>query len=79
MDFKDQTVLVTGGFPGGIGRAIAVQFAELGASLAIHYNRNKGAAEECLSQLKGGPHIIVQADVSVAEEINSMVETVIKK
>ena len=60
MDFKDQTVLVTGASR-GIGRAIAVQFAEHGASLAIHYNRNRGAAEECLSQLTGGPHIIVQA------------------
>jgi NAD(P)-dependent dehydrogenase (short-subunit alcohol dehydrogenase family) len=78
MNFKDQTVLVTGASR-GIGRAIAVQFAEQGASLAVHYNRNRGAAEECLSQLKGGPHMIVQADVSVAEEIKSMVEAVIKK
>ncbi len=33
MDFKDQTVLVTGASR-GIGRAIAIQFAEHGASLA---------------------------------------------
>lgn len=78
MDFKNQIVLVTGASR-GIGRAVAIQFAKQGASLAVHYNKNKIAAEECLSLLPGDSHMIVQADVSKAQEVESMVEAVIKK
>ena len=44
-DFKNQTVIVTGG-GGGIGRAIALRLAAEGASVAINYAGNTAKAEE---------------------------------
>lgn len=62
MSFEGQIVLVTGASR-GIGRSIAMQFAERGARVAVHYCRNRGAAEETLSSLEGGPHALFQADL----------------
>ena len=46
MSFEGATVFVTGGSR-GIGRAIALRFADLGASrIGIGYLRNDSAAEE---------------------------------
>ncbi|MBL8164082.1 MAG: SDR family NAD(P)-dependent oxidoreductase, partial [Anaerolineae bacterium] len=50
MDFTGQIVLVTGGSR-GIGRAIARQFAEKGARVAVHYHQNVQAADETLALL----------------------------
>jgi NAD(P)-dependent dehydrogenase (short-subunit alcohol dehydrogenase family) len=77
MDFTGKIALVTGGSR-GIGRAVAVSFAEGGARVAVHYNKNKEAAEKTLNLLAGGPHTIVQADVSNAEEVRQMVDKVIE-
>lgn len=67
------TVLVTGASR-GIGKAIAFAFAEKGARVIIHYNKNNVAAEEALAELPGKGHIIVQADLSDPESVHEMVE-----
>ncbi|MEO8610270.1 MAG: SDR family oxidoreductase [Chloroflexota bacterium] len=76
MNFDSQIVLVTGASR-GIGRAIARQFAEQGARVAVHYNSNQAAADETLTSLPGSGHLIVQADLADAEAIERMVKTVI--
>lgn len=78
MRFKDKTVLVSGASR-GIGRAVAHQFAEEGAQVAVHYHRNKKAAEITLSQLSGEGHFLVQADVADPRECERLISTVIER
>ncbi len=76
MDFSGKHVFITGGSR-GIGRAIATAFAAGGARVAINYLSNTSAAEKTLASLKGGPHMMVQGDVSDPESVRQMIETVI--
>jgi enoyl-[acyl-carrier protein] reductase III len=74
MSFEGASVLVTGGSR-GIGRAIALRFAALGARrVAIGYLRGDQAAEETASELRslGAEPALVRgnvASVRVAEEV----------
>ena len=74
MTFDGASVLVTGGSR-GIGRAIALRFASLGAArVAIGYMRSDRAAEETASQLRalGAEPILVRGNVAsqrVADEV----------
>ncbi|MGH3445110.1 MAG: SDR family NAD(P)-dependent oxidoreductase, partial [Nocardioidaceae bacterium] len=56
-------VLVTGG-SGGIGRAVARAFADLGDRVAVHYGRSADAARQVVGSLPGEGHLIVQADLA---------------
>jgi 3-oxoacyl-[acyl-carrier protein] reductase len=73
LDLTGQGVLVTGASR-GIGRAIAQRFARHGATVAVHCNTNRAAAEETLSLLDGGGHVVVEADMADAEAVRTMVE-----
>ena len=77
MSFEGASVLVTGGSR-GIGKAIALRFASLGATrVAIGYMRGDGAAEETASELRalGAEPTLVRgnvASVRVAEEVAAL-------
>jgi 3-oxoacyl-[acyl-carrier protein] reductase len=77
---KKRTVLVIGG-TGGIGRAACIQLAEDGFAVAIHYNRNHTEAkriEEIITS-KGGMAMLVNADITKADEVLEMVSKVMRK
>lgn len=62
---QDKVALVTGASR-GIGRAVALQFAQEGAKLiAIHYGSNAAAAEKTASEVEalGAKTILIQADL----------------
>ncbi len=77
MNFEGKRVLITGGSR-GIGKACAQAFAERGAKVAINYLHNAEAAKETQATLKGGPHILVQADVSNPALIEGMIVETVK-
>lgn len=58
-----KTALVTGASR-GIGRAIALQLAESGLRVAVHYHSNRARAEETLAALTGDAHVMLAADLS---------------
>jgi enoyl-[acyl-carrier protein] reductase III len=74
MSFQGASVLVTGGSR-GIGKAIALRFASLGAArVAIGYMRGDSAAEETAVELRilGAEPVLVRGNVAsarVAEEV----------
>lgn len=67
-------VLVTGGGR-GIGRAIALRFAENGARVFVNFFINREAAEKTARdiELRGGAAHLVQADLKEPAEIRRMV------
>lgn len=79
MNFNDKVVLVTGSSR-GIGRSIAVRFAQQGANVIINYHSNKSEAETITEIIAsyGKDPICIKADVSNESEVKKMVDTIIK-
>jgi 3-oxoacyl-[acyl-carrier protein] reductase len=77
IDLSEKTVLVTGA-SGELGRVIAKTCAVCGADVALHYNSNKESAQKVAAEIRelGRKAEIFQADVTSADDINSMKDAV---
>lgn len=68
IDLREQHILVTGASD-GIGREIALFLMKMGAKVAIHYHKNKSAAEEMLRMFPETNSQIFKADFSDPSQV----------
>lgn len=78
ISFENKIVLVTGSSR-GIGAATATKFAELGATVVVHYSNNKQRAWKTFDNLNGTCHMLLEADFSRPEDILRMFNKIIKQ
>jgi len=77
---KDKVAIVTGSSR-GLGRAIAKEFADHGAKVAINYYQSKEPADALAAEIKkgGGECIVVQAGVAHPDECAMLIEATVKE
>ena len=75
MDLTGKVAVVTGAGTGS-GQGVAVQLAQCGAKVVIHYNRSDAGAKETLAQIQaaGGEAVIAQTDVASKAEIERLMK-----
>ncbi|MBN1538130.1 MAG: enoyl-[acyl-carrier-protein] reductase FabL [Anaerolineales bacterium] len=75
--FYGKITLVTGSGR-GIGKAIALHFAQLGADIAVNFFRNRKPAEETAAEIRslGRQALVVKADIGTIEGINALFDQV---
>ena len=75
-----QTALVTGASR-GIGRAVALELANAGATVAVNYASSATAAEEVVAQIiaTGGSAYALKADVSQEEQVEQLMAAVLER
>ncbi len=79
MQFKNQSVIVTGG-SSGIGRATALEFSKRGANVIVSDINEAGGKETTeLIKANGGKAIFVKTDVANWEEVQSLINTCLEK
>lgn len=77
QSFENKIVLVTGSGR-GIGRAIALHFAQRGADLIVNFFRNRGPAEETAQAIEklGRRVVLVKADMGDLADLSRLFEKV---
>ena len=74
MNLEGKVALVTGSSR-GVGRAVALGFAQQGAKVVVNYTSNQGAADEVVSEIEsmGTAAIAVKADVALKSDVELLV------
>lgn len=78
--FENKTALVTGSGR-GIGQAIALRLAQMGANLVINYVRNQKPAEEVAEKVRkmGREAIVVRANLSKIDHLDRLLDEIERK
>ncbi len=74
-ELEGRRALVTGGSR-GIGRAICIELARAGASVAVNYNASEGAAREVVATIEaeGGTAVALGGDISETDQAAGLVK-----
>lgn len=75
LSLEGRVAIVTGGSR-GIGRAIALELAQCGASVVVNFVSSSKAAEDVVAEIEngGGKALAVQADVSKVADAQALVK-----
>ena len=81
MGTLKEAVAVVTGASRGLGAAISEELAAGGAKVVVNYSSSQGPAEELVSKIEeaGGEAVAVQADVSDAEQAQSLIDQAIER
>lgn len=76
MGILDNKVAIVTGADSGIGRAIAIQFAQEGATVVVNYVHNQQKAEEVRQAIEKskGKSLVLQADVSQYQQAIGLIQ-----
>ena len=74
MNLEGKVALVTGSSR-GVGRAVAIGFAQKGARVVVNYTSNQGAADEVVAEIESmqSSAIAVKADVALKSDVEMLV------
>lgn len=77
---KGKNAIVTGASR-GIGRAIAIKFAELGANVVLNYRSDINSVQEVVKEIesKGVKALAIQGDVSSFEDSKKIIDEAMEK
>lgn len=80
IHFNEKIILVTGS-TSGIGRQIAKQLVESGATVIIHYGHNDSMAEETIKELENYKDniLLIKADLADSQAVDKLFEEIALK
>ena len=75
--FDDKVTLITGSGR-GIGRAIALHFAQNGSDIVVNFFRNRETAEETAAEIRdlGRRALVVKANIGDLDDLSKLYEQI---